>query len=357
MRLLQSGAVSRASVAAVGGDKDGNSASDAAVSMLLRLPPASSSHELNPKDSTKIMIGVDAPSVAPADTARLKIHVPNRRIADRGLVRALVARAPSEIDVVIVGRTLAGCGTTAELLRAPKSPAPGVSISNAKKPGLTGTLGFFAKSEGRLGFITCEHVACSNYHYVGSSDGPGVLIMPGSIDEEANGRSIAWLHDDDLPRLATGADADNGFDAVFCELQDQSFNAKAASVFNGKRLVGIAEPRELLDEGFSVFKLGRTTGLTAGRIIQSGVARAPVILQWRTNSRTAFFNNVIVVEGEGDGAFAKPGDSGAPVWNSQGHLVGIVFAVTEKGGANNRGLTYVSPAKAIIDGLKITAIY
>jgi hypothetical protein len=110
-----------------------------------------------------------------------------------------------------------------------------------------------------------------------------------------------------------------------------------------------------LDTGAEVAKLGRTTGLTRGRVtafeldnvvVQFGPPLRPYLLQ---------FDGQFEVEGLENDAFSRGGDSGSLIVVAGTRLaVGLLFAGTDSGGTNGQGVTFANPIGAVLDALKAT---
>ena len=91
-----------------------------------------------------------------------------------------------------------------------------------------------------------------------------------------------------------------------------------------------------LDEGARVAKLGRTTGLTRGRVTAFELDNVTV----NFDLGTLRFDNQVEVEGEGSAPFSAGGDSGSLIVGEDLRGVALLFAGSDQGGANGQGLTY-----------------
>jgi hypothetical protein len=108
-----------------------------------------------------------------------------------------------------------------------------------------------------------------------------------------------------------------------------------------------------LDEGTEVAKIGRTTGLTRGRVtafeldnvrVQYGIG----MLQ---------FDDQIEIESAGDGPFSGGGDSGSLIVDAGLRGVALLFAGSDVGGAGGHGLTYANPLRRVLGDLKVDLLY
>ena len=77
--------------------------------------------------------------------------------------------------------------------------------------------------------------------------------------------------------------------------------------------------------GDVVVKYGRTTGLTRGRVTSIDMNTQIAV----GRGRTVTFTGLFAVEGE-EGRFTQGGDSGSPVVNGHGLLLGIAFAGSDR---------------------------
>ena len=104
-----------------------------------------------------------------------------------------------------------------------------------------------------------------------------------------------------------------------------------------------------LDEGTEVAKLGRTTGLTRGRV--TAFEMDNVVVGYDIGN--VRFDDQVEIEGAGDGPFSDGGDSGSLIVGRDKRGVALLFAGSDQGGANGQGLTYANPLRAVLDALKV----
>ncbi|MBX3746924.1 MAG: hypothetical protein KF833_16560 [Verrucomicrobiae bacterium] len=127
----------------------------------------------------------------------------------------------------------------------------------------------------------------------------------------------------------------------------EGIEVKPAHLKGLGRLTGVGDV--FLDEGTVVAKVGRTTGLTRGRVTAFEL----------DNIRVAFgigelrFDNQIEIEGAEEGSFSEGGDSGSLIVGSDLRAVALLFAGSDQGGANGQGLTYANPIHAVLQALKV----
>ena len=119
------------------------------------------------------------------------------------------------------------------------------------------------------------------------------------------------------------------------------------------KLTGLGKLRGVgdvfVDEGTRVAKLGRTTGLTRGRVSAFELDNVTVGF----DLGTLRFDNQIEIEGSGTGPFSAGGDSGSLIVGADRRAVALLFAGSDQGGANGQGLTYANPIHAVLDALRM----
>ena len=107
-----------------------------------------------------------------------------------------------------------------------------------------------------------------------------------------------------------------------------------------------------LHTGDQVSKAGRTTGTTAGRI--TAIEIDNLVVGYEIGDLR--FDNQIEVEGTGNLPFSRGGDSGSLVVNRDRKAVGLLFAGSDTGGTNRRGLTFLNPIADVLNALNINLV-
>lgn len=140
-----------------------------------------------------------------------------------------------------------------------------------------------------------------------------------------------------------------GVNYVDCVVADiaEGIDVNATTLKGLGKLKGLGG--EFLDEGAMVAKVGRTTGLTRGRV--TAFELDDVVVGF--DSGNLRFDNTIEIEGDGDGPFSDGGDSGSLIVDDDLRAVGLLFAGSDQGGANGQGLTYANPIRLVLDALKV----
>lgn len=217
-----------------------------------------------------------------------------------------------------------------------------------------GTLGAIVRgADGKLYGLTNNHVsgACN-------LAAPGLPILcPGPLDatEDSISPFTIGRHARLLPiseGIPENIDVGTNVDAAIfdLELADQVSSMQGDS-FDTPTSVAEAQG------GWRVEKVGRTTGLTTGKIL--GIVAAPMGVGYNVKeygvSKTVFFNDVIIVEGENGQAFSKAGDSGSLVvaYDDAGdrHAIGLIFAGNEV-----RGHSFIVPLQIVLEKLGVELV-
>lgn len=217
-----------------------------------------------------------------------------------------------------------------------------------------GTFGFIARDQDDTLF------GVSNNHVTGACNSamPGLPILaPGPIDAKEDacdpftiGRHTRLLPiNDGIPENIPIAD---NCDAGCFKLSDP----RRVSSMQG---IHFDTPAIVVDPapGSRVEKVGRTTGLTRGRIVAQSASPIPVNYQISEYSirKTVYFERVYIVQSENDAPFSRPGDSGSLVVSigadGSRKSVGIVFAGNEQ-----RRISFILPLPEILDKLGLTIV-
>ena len=104
---------------------------------------------------------------------------------------------------------------------------------------------------------------------------------------------------------------------------------------------------EVVDPGEVVYKVGRTTGATKGKVTAFDIDN--LVVNFEVSN--LIFENQIEIEGTGKKPFSDGGDSGALIVNARMEAVALLFAGSEVGGKNKQGLTYANPIHDVLEAL------
>ncbi|PRY14056.1 hypothetical protein [Kineococcus rhizosphaerae] len=292
-------------------------------------------------------VGISVLPSGGADGPRYGLAV--RYSGNRGEVladsaRELAARtAGDEVDIREIGLVQALTAPTEPgtwapgALQAKVRPLhPGLSI--AQRDVTAGTLGGFVRIEGSDGLY-----ALSNNHVLANSDQAALedpVLQPGPYDGGTAADRVGRL----ARAVALDAGGGNAVDAAIALLEDDQVDLE----YPVGRLVGWTDP----DDEVAVEKVGRTTGWTKGRI--SAIELDDVAVQYPVG--VVSFDGQIEVEGDA-GAFSAGGDSGSLVYRPDTRqAVGLLFAGSERGGANGAGLTFCNPIGLVLSALGATLV-
>lgn len=277
-----------------------------------------------------------------------------RTLADR--VAAEIGEVGRAVDVRRTGRILpltqvgVGQGSAVPGPRPPVVTAqalgetgrvrplrPGVSIAHVDVT--AGTLGAFVLVDGRV------H-ALSNHHVLAGAPGAALgdlVLQPGPAD---GGRAP----DDRVGTLAAFVPLTRGqtatVDAAVALLDEEEVDPTypVGRVTTTARALG----------GETVEKIGRTTSVTRGRV--TAIELDEVVVGYGDDLGNLRFDDQIEIEGLGTSPFSRGGDSGSLVYREDGVALGLLFAGSETGGDNGRGLTYVNPIDAVLGALDATLL-
>ena len=102
--------------------------------------------------------------------------------------------------------------------------------------------------------------------------------------------------------------------------------------------------------GMAVAKVGRTTGATHGRI--TAIELDDVVVEYDLGNLA--FDDQVEIESTGEGTFSAGGDSGSLILDEDNRGCALLFAGSETGGSNGRGVTYANPIGPVLKKLAIT---
>lgn len=253
------------------------------------------------------------------------------------LLDTIRKRARDEVDIRFVGRIAKHTGPWYRSRLRPLRP--GGSIGHFRIT--AGTIGAFAqeRKSGKVVILSNNHVlANENNAEVGDA-----ILQPGNYDngkrpKDAIATLTKWV--DLKPNGKNQVDAAIAVlkKGVDCDLR----NYDALGTLAGVRTDPIFEP-------IAVSKVGRTTGLTRGRITATELD--DVVVSYDVGSVS--FDDQIEIESSESGPFSSGGDSGSLILDENMNACGLLFAGSETGGSNKRGLTYANPIAPVLSRLAI----
>lgn len=279
---------------------------------------------------------------------KLAIRVQRRELVDSPHVEAMRRQARNEVDVQFVGRleklspravvAAAAVPWTQERWRPLWI---GCSVGHHKVT--AGTLGCFVKRKGGKGPV----MMLSNNHVLANENDArrgDAILQPGSMDGGRRpGDVVARLG----KFIKLAPTASNAVDAAVAVLvkggECEPFHLEELNV----QLSGLGS--DFLDAGTRVAKVGRTTGTTRGRVTAFELNN--VVVGYDIGN--VRFDDQIEISGTGQTTFSSGGDSGSIIVDSDGLAVGLLFAGSEVGGTNDKGLTYANPIHKVFDELDL----
>lgn len=132
-------------------------------------------------------------------------------------------------------------------------------------------------------------------------------------------------------------------------LPDTGYDAAALAGLG--KLKGVSAA--MIEEGTRVAKVGRTTGVTRGRV--TAFEMDDLVVAYDIGNVS--FDNQIEIEGAGSKPFSDGGDSGSLIVDRDRYAVAQLFAGSDTGGRNRRGLTYAAPIQSVLDQLNVELIF
>lgn len=274
---------------------------------------------------------------------RLAVRLQRASLVGSRVVEELTRQARGEVDVRMVGRVDK---------RARRAPA-GLWYRGNTRPLLVGaSVGHVAVTAGTIGaFVTragSVHIL-SNNHVVADEGRAAIgdtVLQRGHLDGGREQRDEVARLSHVVPLRRRGA---NLIDAALADLDDgvEHEAGLLRELVKGKdrRLRGLGP--DTIDEGRIVYKVGRTTGPTRGRVTAFDLDN--LIVGYDIGNIR--FDNQIEIEGTGVGPFSDGGDSGSLIVNARMEAVALLFAGGDSGGRNDAGLTFANPIHSVLDAL------
>jgi hypothetical protein len=289
--------------------------------------------------------------VAPhAKGFRLAIRIQRPSLRDSPMVEHFTTQARGEVDLRVVGRidkrakTRQAVPPWYQLNTRPL--LIGASVGHVKVT--AGTIGGFVKRGTAICILSNNHVL-ANEDRATQDDR---IIQRGAYD---GGRSPQ----DNVARLKTWV----RFKKTGANLVDAALGAIDAGIgHDPNRLRGLVSGKdrklaglgpEFIDEGTVVYKVGRTTGAAKGRVTAFDLDN--VVVNYDIGNLR--FDGQIEIEGTGTMPFSDGGDSGSLIVDAGMQAVALLFAGSERGGKNDRGLTFANPIHRVLNDLNATLLF
>lgn len=270
----------------------------------------------------------------------LAVRCQRRELMESPQVAQIRKRAKKEVDVRFVGRLRKWLAPRWNQKRL--RPIQ-IGLSCGHYNVTAGTLGCFVRARGGEKTL----MILSNNHVLADEDKATLgdaILQPGNFDGGKNARDLVARFSKSI-RLVQSAV--NLVDAAIGEVEDR-IKVNLHTIKGLNTVAGLGP--NFLDAGTEVVKLGRTTGLTRGRVTAFELDNVVV----RYGIGDLRFDNQIEIEGKGQKPFSEGGDSGSLIVEANARLaVGLLFAGGDVGGSNGKGLTYANPIQSVLDELSI----
>ncbi|OBI42463.1 hypothetical protein A5708_21175 [Mycobacterium colombiense] len=277
-----------------------------------------------------------------ADDYRLAVRIQHQDFLSGSRVPAIVDAAKGEADVQYVGLLFKQTSGAATGYRRRTRPIhPGISAGHYAIT--AGTLGAIVRmrADSRARILSNNHVlADENRGVKGDS-----ILQPGSIDGGiASKHGVAALED----FVILHVDRTNVVDAAVALIdEDVSFDPTFPKLGT---IRGLAD----VDKAKHVVKVGRTTGLTRGRV--TAIEVDDVVVKF--DAGLMRFDGQIEVSGADGRPFSLGGDSGSLVVDADStSALGLLFAGSDTGGPDGVGVTYVNPLDFVFRELSIEELW
>jgi hypothetical protein len=290
---------------------------------------------------------------------RIAIRLQRPSLVDSAVVERLTRETSGEIDIRLIGHIDKRAKTRRVSRRRGPSQASRPWYQVDARPLLIGaSIGHFKITAGTTAaFVrrgTAVHVL-SNNHVLANEDKARAndwILQRAPYDggrqpAERIARLKQWVR---LKRTGTNF-ADCAIAAIQPDIAYDAGRLRQLVSNADRKLAGVVT--DPLDAGEFVYKVGRTTGPTKGRITAFDVDNV-VVAYDAGNLR---FDNQIEIEGTGRTSFSDGGDSGSLIVNESMQAVALLFAGGDQGGSNGLGLTYANPIQRVLADLKATLLF
>jgi hypothetical protein len=266
---------------------------------------------------------------------RIAVRVQRRALLEGPHVERIRKAARGEVDVRYVGKIVKRA--TPWYQRRGRPLRIGLSVGHYDIT--CGTLGAFIRrrSDDAIGILSNNHVLANENRGKAGDD----ILQPGKHDGGTrSGDVIGSLGR--FVRLSI-----NKENVVDCAIGILKPPVRHVLDIKGVgQLTGVGPVPETRDR---VMKLGRTTGLTRGRVTAFELDN--VVVDYDIGNLQ--FDGQIEIEGTGTKPFSDGGDSGSLILDSELRGVALLFAGGDQGGTNGRGLTYANPLQDVLDRLAV----
>jgi hypothetical protein len=199
------------------------------------------------------------------------------------------------------------------------------------------------RTTGALQILSNNHVLAAENQGKAGDD----ILQPGRYDHGVDPMSTVAKLNRFIPIDFDGLNVVDG--AVANLVETIGFEARSIGK-RGDLSGGRARP---LTQAETVYKIGRTTGLTKG-VIKS-IEMDNVTVSYDQGS--AIFDSQIEIEDSDNSPFAAGGDSGSLVFDENNLAIGLLFGGTLQGGPGNAGLVYANHLDSVLNQANVDLLW
>ncbi|QND52891.1 hypothetical protein HB779_13975 [Phyllobacterium sp. 628] len=277
---------------------------------------------------------------------RLAVRVQRRALENNARLREQIEEAARhKADITYIGTVFKGGAVAA--------PAALPWHQLRQRPLLIGcSIGHYSITAGTLGGFahhveSGKTVILSNNHVLANENKAKVgdaILQPGSYDGgKKNKDKVGAL----LGFVPVTAGTNNLVDAAVASI-DEGIEFDAVTLTGAGKLKGLRKTP--LRPGDKVFKVGRTTGVTQG--IVTAIEVDDVVVSYEMGELS--FDSQIEIQTSGSGPFSSGGDSGSVIMDEKGYACALLFAGSDQGGSNGKGVTFANDLSIVLKQLGLT---
>jgi hypothetical protein len=276
-----------------------------------------------------------------ADDYRLAVRIQHQDFLRGSRVEAIVEAARGEADVQYVGLLSKQTSGATRYQRHTRPITPGSSVGHHAIT--AGTLGAIVRmrTDAQARILSNNHVLADENR----GDKGDSILQPGTFDGGiAPKHRVATLED----FISLQATRTNVVDAAVALIdEDVSFEAAIPEIGIIRRLADVEWVEHVL-------KVGRTTGLTRGRV--TAIEVDDVVVKFEAGLMR--FDGQIEISGAEGRPFSQGGDSGSLVVDADSDsALGLLFAGSDNGGPDGVGVTYANPLEVVFKELSIEGLW
>ncbi|TWU02392.1 trypsin-like peptidase domain-containing protein [Stieleria varia] len=263
---------------------------------------------------------------------KLAVRVHERSQGIKVVLDDIYRRCKGEMSVKIVGNVVKQAPWHQSLNRPLRI---GGSVGHYQIT--AGTLGCFVTKDGSEDFILSNNhvLANENLGRVGAN-----ILQPGDADGGRNPRDKVG----DLAKFVRLKKRGNLVDCAMATI-DEGMEYYYNELESLGPITGVRT--DPLEDGEPVFKVGRTTGVTKGRV--SAIELDRLVVGFDMGDLE--FDSQIEIEPVGSAPFSLGGDSGSLIVDSKRKAVGLLFA------GNDIDATYANDINNVLSALKVDLVF